>query len=208
MISLIHGTLVEATPSVAIVDVNGIGFELGISGITAASLPAVGREARLYTRMIVREDSCTLFGFSSKEERTMFDKLVAVSGVGAKLALAVLSTYSVSQLYALVMAEDDKGMAKVSGVGKKTAQRLILELKGAFSKDRTLAGSAAADSVPLPLDVAAPAAVSPMEDANAALLAMGFTPAEVTLALAGYDGRDMRVEDLLSAALKRLGMDA
>lgn len=208
MISLIHGTLVEATPSVAIVDVNGIGFELGISGITAASLPAVGGEARLYTRMIVREDSCTLFGFSSKEERTMFDKLVAVSGVGAKLALAVLSTYSVSQLYALVMAEDDKGMAKVSGVGKKTAQRLILELKGAFSKDRTLAGSAAADSVPLPLDVAAPAAVSPMEDANAALLAMGFTPAEVTLALAGYDGRDMRVEDLLSAALKRLGMDA
>ena len=106
------------------------------------------------------------------------------------------------------MAEDDKGMATVPGVGKKTAQRLILELKGAFSKDRSLAGSAVAASIPLPLDVARPVAPNAMDDASAALLSMGFTPAEVSLALSGYDGADMRVEDLLAAALKRLGMDA
>lgn len=208
MISQLHGTVLEATSGMVVIDVNGVGFELGISGTTAASLPPAGGEARLYTRMVVREDSCTLFGFATRDERTMFDKLVAVNGVGAKLALAVLSKFTVAQLYALVMTEDDKGMATVPGVGKKTAQRLILELKGVFSKDRSLAGPGAASSTPLPLDLAAPAAASPMDDATAALLSMGFTPAEASLALAGYDGRDMRVEDLLSAALKRLGMDA
>lgn len=208
MISQLHGAVLEATPSMVVIDVNGVGFELGISGTTAAGLPHVGGDVRLYTRMVVREDSCTLFGFATKDERTMFDRLVAVSGVGAKLALAVLSKFSVGQLYAVVMAEDDKGMATVPGVGKKTAQRLILELKGIFAKDRSLAGSGMVDSIPLPLDVAAPAAAAPMDDATAALLSMGFTPAEATLALSGYDGEDMRVEELLAAALKRLGMDA
>ena len=119
MISQLHGTLVEATMSSAVVDVSGVGFELGISGSTAATLPTPGGEVRLYTRMQVREDAMTLFGFSSKDERTMFDRLVSVSGVGPRLALAVLSTYTVGQLYSLVMAEDDKGMTKVPGVGKK-----------------------------------------------------------------------------------------
>ncbi len=89
MITQIAGILLEATPSMAVVDVNGVGFELGISSSTAALLPTLGSEVRLFTRMVVREDSMTLFGFYSKDERTMFDRLVAVSGVGAKLALAV-----------------------------------------------------------------------------------------------------------------------
>ena len=107
MISQLHGTLVESTMSSAVVDVSGVGFELGISGSTAATLPTPGGEVRLYTRMQVREDAMTLFGFSSKDERTMFDRLVSVSGVGPRLALAVLSTYTVGQLYSLVMAEDE-----------------------------------------------------------------------------------------------------
>lgn len=207
MISQLSGVLVEAVPSAIVIDVHGVGFELGISGTTAASLPLVGEEVRVYTRMVVREDSCTLFGFASKDERTMFDRLVAVSGVGAKLALAILSTFSVGQLYTVVMAEDAKAMATVSGVGKKTAQRLILELKSVFAKDKSLV-TAEVPSVALPLDVAAPQASSAIDDATAALLSMGFTPAEVTLALEGYDGAGMRVEDLLGAALRRLGMDA
>ena len=113
MISQLHGTLVEATMSSAVVDVSGVGFELGISGSTAATLPTPGGEVRLYTRMQVREDAMTLFGFSSKDERTMFDRLVSVSGVGPRLALAVLSTYTVGQLYSLVMAE---GAAAGTGI--------------------------------------------------------------------------------------------
>lgn len=207
MISQLSGALVEAVPSSIVIDVHGVGFELGISGTTAASLPPVGEEVRVYTRMVVREDSCTLFGFASKDERTMFDRLVSVSGVGAKLALAILSTFSVGQLYTVVMAEDAKAMATVSGVGKKTAQRLILELKSVFAKDKSLV-AAEVPNVALPLDVAASQASSAIDDATAALLSMGFTPAEVTLALEGYDGAGMRVEDLLGAALRRLGMDA
>lgn len=206
MITLLHGTLVEATPSVAVLDVGGVGFEVGISGTTAASLPALGGDCRLFCRLQVREDAMTLFGFSTKEERTMFDRLVAVSGVGPRLALAVLSTFTVSQLYTVVMAEDDKGMAKVPGVGKKTAQRLILELKSVFAKDH---GLLAAD-VPASgqLSLAAAPAPSALDDARTALLSMGFSPQEAELALDGYDGSGMRVEELLAAALKRLGMDA
>ena len=185
--------------SSAVVDVSGVGFELGISGSTAATLPTPGGEVRLYTRMQVREDAMTLFGFSSKDERTMFDRLVSVSGVGPRLALAVLSTYTVGQLYSLVMAE-------VPGVGKKTAQRLILELKSTFAKDK---GFVPVDVIPgqvaMPVPAAAPSAI---DDARAALLSMGFSPQETDVALSGYDGQNMRVEDLLGAALKRLGMDA
>ena len=208
MISQLHGTLLEATPSMAVLDVSGVGFELGISGTTAAGLPALGGEVRLFTRLQVREDAMTLFGFATREERSMFDRLVAVSSVGPKLALSVLSKFTVSQLYSVVMAEDDKGMSSVPGVGKKTAQRLILELKGAFAKDRGLAGTAVPVAGQMPLGAAAPAKASPADDARAALLSMGFSPQEAELALDGYDGRDMRVEDLLAAALKRLGMDA
>ena len=196
----------EATPSHAVIDVAGVGYELGISNTTAATLPHVGEDCRLFTRLVVREDAMTLYGFSSKDERTMFDRLVAVSGVGPRLALAVLSKFTVGQLYSVVMAEDAKSMSSVSGVGKKTAQRLILELKGVFAKD---AGSwAVEDAVPGQIALSAPPAASAVDDARAALLSMGFSPQETDLALDGYDAADMRVEDLLAAALRRLGMDA
>ena len=135
----------------------------------------------------------------------MFDKLIAVSSVGPRLALAVLSKFSVSQLYSVVMAEDAKNMATVPGVGKKTAQRLILELKSSLAKDHGFSAADLPASGQLPL---AGASSSSMDDARAALLSMGFSPQETDLALDGYDGRDMRVEDLLAAALKRLGMDS
>lgn len=207
MISLLHGTLVEATASRAVLDVSGVGLEMGISATTAATLPALGEEARLFTRMQVREDALSLYGFSTSDERTMFDRLITVSGVGPRLALAVLSKFTVGQLYSVVMAEDDKAMATVSGVGKKTAQRLILELKSVFSKDK---GFAPAESgLPVAASTLAPVVESSaLEDARSALLSMGFSPQEAELALDGYDGSDMRVEQILGAALKRLGMDA
>lgn len=206
MIAQLRGTLVEATPSMAVVDVSGVGFELGVSATTASALPALGEQVRLYTRMQVREDALTLFGFDTPQERSMFDRLVAVSGVGAKLALAVLSTFTVGQLYTIVVAEDAVGMARVPGVGKKTAQRLLLELKGVFEKDRDLIG--AAPGVSLPAPSVPVSATSALDDAKTALLSMGFTSAEIDLALDGYDCAEARVEEVLAAALRRLGMDA
>ena len=207
MISQLCGTLLEISPSSAVIEAAGIGFELGISSKTASMLGQLGSTVRVYARMQVREDACALYGFASKEERAMFDKLVAVSGVGPRLALAVLSYFSVSQLYSTVMAEDVDGMTGVPGVGKKMAQRLILELKGAFAKDSSLKGLDAASGFQ-PALRPAQASSSALDDARSALLSMGFSPQESDLALDGYDGRDMRVEDLLAAALKRLGMDA
>lgn len=205
MISQLHGTLLEATATAVVLDVSGVGFELGVSGATIASLPQIGKDCMLYTRMQVRDDAMTLFGFASKEERTMFDRLVAITGVGPRLALSVLSKFSVSQLYSIVMAGDEKSMSSVSGVGKKTAQRLILELKSVFSKDK---GFIPSDAVaPLSFKASVPTAESSLEDARMALLSMGFSPQETDLALDGLDG-SMRVEDLLAGALKRLGMDA
>ncbi len=204
MISQIRGTLLESTLSSAVVDVQGMGFELAVSGETAAALPPVGGEAVLFTRMLVRDDAISLVGFSSKEERALFDRLVAVSGVGARLALAVLSKYTPSELYTVVATEDVKRMSAVPGVGKKTAQRLILELKGVFAKDAQLSQIRALTPDMLSAPVPAPEALA---EAQEGLLAMGFTSREIELALAGYDGT-MRVEDILAHALKKLGMGA
>lgn len=205
MIAQVRGSLEEASLSSVVVDVGGVGFELGVSGITAASLPALGQEVRLYTRMQVREDAWSLFGFATKEERTLFDHLVSVSGVGPKLALSVLSKFRVAELYTVVVTEDVKRMQSVPGVGKKTAQRLILELQSTFAKDKSLSGIS--DELPdqLPL---APRDNGALADANAALLSMGFTPQEAELALAGYDESQATTEKMLQGALKRLGMGA
>lgn len=205
MIAQVRGSLEEASLSSVVVDVGGVGFELGISGITAAGLPALGQEVRLYTRMQVREDAWSLFGFATKEERTLFDHLVSVSGVGPKLALSVLSKFRASELYAVVVTEDAKRMQSVPGVGKKTAQRLILELQSTFAKDKSLSGISAELPDRLPL---APRDSGALADANAALLSMGFTPQEAELALAGYDDGRATTEEMLQGALKRLGMGA
>ena len=205
MIAQLSGTLLEATPTQAVVDAGGVGFELGISGTTAAALPAPGGAVSLYTRFRLANDAMALYGFATREERTMFDRLIAVSSVGPRMALSVLSRFTVGELYAVVMAEDAKGMATVPGVGKKTAQRLILELKGTLAKDASLAGAAVPVAGQLPLSAAG---ADVLGDARAALLSMGFSPQEAELALDGYDGQSMRVEELLGAALKRLGMEA
>lgn len=208
MIVQLTGTLQELSASYAVLDVGGVGYELGISATTAASLPEVGTPAvSLLTRLIVREDSMTLFGFSSREERALFDKLCAISGVGPKLALSVLSTFTPSQLAGVVIADDASQMSRVPGVGKKLASRLLLELESVFAKDPTLASLAgasafAAGSVP----AAAPAFGGVEADVVGALLAMGFTSEEASLALEGHeDAGCTDVKSALEFALKRLG---
>lgn len=206
MISQLSGTVIEATASMVVLDVSGVGFELGISSTTAAVLPVPGGRCRLFTRLQVREDAMTLYGFATREERTMFEKLVAVSGVGPRLALAVLSTFSVEQLFNIVIAEDAKAMATVPGVGKKTAQRLILELKSVIAQGGVTRGGT--PLVPGQGELKAPEAAAPVDEARVALLSMGFSSQEAELALDGIDGSVARVEDVLSTALKRLGKDA
>ena len=183
-----------------VIEVAGVGFECGVSSNCAAVLPPAGspEECLVYTRMQVRDDGISLFAFATPEERTVFDRLVGISGVGGKLALSVLSTFSPDALREVVAAQDEKRMSSVPGVGKKTAQRMILELKDSLGA----LGGAAPSGVSTP---AAPLGAVALDEAAQALLSMGFTQAECDAALKGYDGSATDTSAAVRYALKRLG---
>lgn len=209
MIVQLTGTLLEVLPTHIVLDVGGVGFELGVSSTTAASLPHVGESGvTVLARMVVRDDAMELYGFATREERALFDQLRAISRVGSKLALAILSTFSPSALAQVVTTQDAARMAQVPGVGRKTASRLIVELSDVFSKNaelRGLVGLSSPDAASLPLGPAA-AGAGVEADATEALLSMGFTSQEAELALEGHaEAGAVSVEQVLAYALRRLG---
>jgi len=142
MIGRIHGKLVEKHPPQIVVDVGGVGYEVDVPMSTFYNLPATGAEIALYTHLAVREDAHQLFGFATEAERHAFRQLLKISGVGARTALAVLSGLSVSELREAVASQDGGRLTKVPGIGKKTAERLLLELRDKL--DAVLAAPAAA----------------------------------------------------------------
>lgn len=209
MIVQLTGTLIEVLPTHVVLDVGGVGYEMGVSSNTAAALPAVGEAGvTLLTRMVVREDAMELYGFVTREERALFDKLVAISRVGPKLALSVLSTFTPAALASVVATQDVSRMSQVPGVGKKSAQRLLVELEGVFAKDVELQGlvGLGAGTTQAPLPVAAADVTSEVTDA---LLSMGFTPQEAELAVDGAEEAGAHtIEQALAFALRRLGRGA
>ena len=207
MIVQLTGTLIEASPSHVVLDVCGVGYEMRCSAQTAASLPAVGEAGvTLLTRLNVRDTAVSLFGFVSREERALFDRLVAISGVGPSLALSVLSTFSPSAFAGVVLAGDVTSMATVPGVGKKLATRLVTELQDAFAKDANLIGQAGSEAPAAAPKTGAAAASTVEQDVEAALLSMGFSPQEVEVALAGHEEAGATtVEAAVGYALRRLG---
>lgn len=202
MISFLRGTVAEKALTSVVIDVGGVGYCCGVSASTAAALPAPGssEECRVYTHLQVREDGVSLFGFATREERATFERLVAITGVGPKLALSVLSSFTPDALRDVVAAGDEKRMATVPGVGKKTASRMILELKDAL-KTNLLGGSGVLPGMGVP-EVAPRSAA---DEATEALLSMGFSPAECELALKGYGGPADDTAAIVKHALKRLG---
>jgi len=207
MIVQLTGTLVEVLPTHVVIDVSGVGYELGVSATTAASLPAVGEAGvTVLTRMLVKENAVELYGFATREERAVFDKLVAVSGVGPKLALAVLSTFSPATLATIVTLQDEGRMAQVPGVGRKKAQRLLVELQDVFAKDATLRGLVGMSEPTSQRSKLPDTSQSVAEEATAALLSMGFSPQEAELALDGHEEAGAStVEKAIQFALKRIG---
>jgi len=133
MIAYVKGLLVEKTPAVAVVEAAGVGYELTIPISTYDRLPAAGSEVKLLTAHCVREDDETLYGFATAEEKTMFAKLVSVSGVGPKIAIAILSGSSISELSLAIAGGDAKRIAAIKGVGKKTAEKICVELRDKVS---------------------------------------------------------------------------
>lgn len=207
MIALLTGTLVEKGASSAILDVNGVGYELGVSQTTLSSLPGIGTPSvSLFCRMRLTEQAVALYGFKTKEERSVFDKLLTISGVGPKVALAILSAFTPAVLADIVSTQDEARIQSISGVGKKMAGRLLLELKGLFATDDDLSRLAGAVNVAGALSEEETS--SHVEEATVALMGLGYSPKEAEIALKSAvkeKGADASVEILLRSALGLLG---
>ncbi len=148
MIAFLHGTLIEKTPSVATLDVGGVGYEVFVSLSTYDRLPATGSDCRLLTHHHIREDAQMLFGFAQAEEKAMFERLIDVNGIGPKLALGVLSGLTVSELTAAIAENNVKRISSVHGIGKKTAERIVVELRDKIDPLEAFAGRTAGGGDP------------------------------------------------------------
>ena len=200
MIGRLRGTLVEKAPPVLIIDVGGVGYELEAPMSTFYKLPETGASLVLYTHMVVREDAQLLYGFSDKSEKTVFRTLLKVNGVGPKVALAILSTLGVSDIIETVQMEDVTRLTQVPGIGKKTAERLLVELRDRISADDIDPSSFPASSSP---ESAAPA--SAIGDAVSALIALGYKPNEASRAVRAVAEEGDASEELIRKALKSMG---
>lgn len=186
MIAFLEGAVVDRREDRVVLDVGGVGYEVLVPTSTAARLPATGATARLHTRLALRDDAMVLYGFASGEERASFDLLTTVTGVGPKVALAFLSTLSADALRRAVASGDVAALTVVPGVGKKVAQRVVLDLKDRFGG-------------------AGVAIEGPLADVRDALLALGLSPQEASDAIAGLEDTDRPAEHLLRDALRAVG---
>lgn len=198
MIGRLRGTLAEKQPPHVIVDVNGLGYELEVPMTTLYRLPSVGESLTLHTHLVVREDAHLLYGFFEKRERELFRELIRLNGVGPKLALALMSGLEVDELIRCVQAQDTSVLVKVPGVGKKTAERLLVELKDRFKAWETVPGMATLVVEPRGLG-----AVSNAEnDAVSALISLGYKPQEASRAVSVIKEDGLSSEDMIRRALK------
>lgn len=198
MIGRLRGNLAEKQPPHLLLDVNGVGYELEVPMTTLYRLPSVGEPVTLHTHLVVREDAHLLYGFFEKRERELFRELIRLNGVGPKLALALMSGLEVDELVRCVQAQDTAALVKVPGVGKKTAERLLVELK-----DRFKAWESIPSIAPLVVEPQLAQAVSSAEnDAVSALISLGYKPQEASRAVAAVKEDGLSSEDLIRRALR------
>ena len=190
MIGRLHGRLIEKTPPQILIDVNGVGYEVDVPMSTFCNLPAEGQEITLLTHFVVREDAMLLYGFATAAERQTFRALIRISGIGPRIALAVLSGMSTNDFAAAVENGDAALLTRVPGIGKKTAERLVLEFKC------KLVGSAFAGAL-------MPAASANQADITSALVALGYSEREAQAAVRTLPA-DIGVSDGIRQALKSL----
>ncbi|MBV6750583.1 MULTISPECIES: Holliday junction branch migration protein RuvA [Pseudomonas] len=201
MIGRLRGTLAEKQPPHLILDVNGLGYELEVPMTTLYRLPSVGEPLTLHTHLVVREDAQLLYGFIGRRERDFFRELIRLNGVGPKLALALMSSLEVDELVRCVQAQDTSALVRVPGVGKKTAERLLVELKDRFKAWETVPSMFAL--VPNQPDGAPAQPVASAEsDAVSALISLGYKPQEASKAVSAIKDKGLSSEDMIRRALK------
>jgi Holliday junction DNA helicase RuvA len=191
VIDFVSGRIADKGPSHCVIDVGGIGLRLAMATGSLAALPHTGDSVTVFTHLHVREDELSLFGFESAAEKELFERLITVSGVGPKVALAALSSYEPAVLAGAIANEDVAVVSSIPGIGAKTAQRIILELKDKLAGAAPGSGRTSADP-------------GSLAEAREALLGMGFSAAEVVTALKGAPS-DISASRIIQHALKRLG---
>lgn len=190
MIARISGILLQKAPPTILVDCQGIGYEIDVSMGTFYNLPAIGEKITLFTHLAVREDAHLLYGFASQEERDLFRQLIRISGIGARTALSLLSGMSVAEMVQAVTLQDTARFSRIPGIGKKTAERLLLELKGKLGANLEGVGNTAAQG-------------DNMADILNALIALGYSSKEANTVLRQIPA-DSTVSDGIKLALKSL----
>jgi len=210
VIGRLSGTIVEKLPPEILIECAGVGYEVTMPMTSIYGLPEVNEEAIIYTHFVVREDAQLLYGFANKTERKLFRLLIKVNGVGPKLALAVLSAMSADQFVSCVRNDDISGIVKIPGVGKKTAERLLIEMRDRL-KDWQLSATPATDAMPLQLDseqtFITPLidnAYSDKGDATNALLSLGYKQAQADKAVKLVYTEGMSSEDIIRFSLKSM----
>jgi len=198
MFYYVEGKIAHTEPNLAVVDCGGVGYECHVTTMTLSSLK-LGEKARLYTYLYVREDAMELYGFHSIDEKNCFMLLTGISGVGMKAGLAILSTLSPEKFALAVLSDDEKALTHAPGIGKKLAQRIILELKDKLKKQYS-SGSKQSELITI-TDISG---VDTTGEALMALQVLGYTSGEASAALRGVDTAGKTVEDLIRIALKNL----
>ena len=195
MFAFLNGIVEYKGENLAVINCGGVGFELNVSNTTIYELPEVGNETRIFTYMAVREDAITLFGFATMEEKSAFLKLINVSGIGGKMAVAILSAMPVADLIDAIVTENIKLLSSIKGLGKKTAERLIVELKNSFD-DLQLSMLKPTSSTSV--------ATTAVDEAIDTLVAMGLTRYDATQVVKKVATIDDKTEDIIKKSLKNL----
>ena len=196
MIGRLRGELISKTPPFLLLDVNGVGYDVESPMSTFYNLPAVGEQVILFTHLAIRDDAHVLYGFASESERSLFRSLLKVSGVGAKMALAILSGMSADEFAACVQAQDTAALVRLPGIGKKTAERLIVEMKDRLDKLEL------GDVTAQPKGAAPAVEHSPVADAVGALIALGYKANDASRMVRGIECEGLSSEEIIRASLK------
>ncbi len=198
MIYSVHGKLIAKDGLLAVVECGGVGYACRTTHVTLSEIGSIGDEVMLYTHLSVREDAVDLFGFSSRQELHCFEMLTSVSGVGPKAALAILSDFSADRFALVVASGDSKTLTKSKGIGAKTAQRIVLELKDKIAKENSGSDwSALASSVVYQED-------SAVSDAISALMVLGYAQEEIMPLLSQLD-KNLSSEEMIKETLRQIG---
>lgn len=197
MIGYLRGKLAIKTPPVLVIDVNGVGYEVEAPMTTFYDLPKLGEEVKLFTHLVVREDAHILFGFATEADRLMFRNLIKVNGVGPKLALTILSGQSAEEFHRCIHNNDTQSLIRLPGVGKKTAERLIIEMRDRLPElegSNVAAESGASDSMT--------AIAQPVQEAVSALCSLGYKPQDASRMVRAIPAEGKTCEDIIRLALQ------